>query len=123
MSTTFATSVAPTVTPDELETWPTIQDDLYKKSDDPYKESVVHEAARLDRLLPDWYERIDISELTMWSCNRCILGQAYAPQDFMSSYTMVIRDSVARNEPIYGAAYASSQCRPHWINEIEARRK
>jgi len=107
------TLVAPTITPDELETWPTI---------DPVQEGVAREAARLDRMLPDWYTRINISELEMPSCTSCILGQAFAPHGFLWSYDLVHQEAVSRNgDEVYGEAYGANACKPHWINEIEAR--
>jgi len=41
-------------------------------------ERVARGAALLDGKLPGWAERIDLAELELSSCYRCVLGQLFA---------------------------------------------
>ena len=41
-------------------------------------ESVARGAALLDEKLPGWDERIDLADLQLASCYRCVLGQLFA---------------------------------------------
>ena len=109
------TLVAPTVTPDELETWPTFPVD-------PHKEGVAREAARLDRMEPGWHDRVDIENIVMSSYSQCIIGQVYAGTSFYAAYDGVRADAVARGDEVYSNAYGANACGQHWINEILDRR-
>lgn len=56
---------------------------------------VAQAAQLLDRDLPGWYDRIDLDDLDLGSCSRCIIGQVYGIEPHLLAYGE-FRDHVER---------------------------
>ena len=42
-----------------------------------YPTSIQHAATQLDHIDKNWFRRIELDDLSMYSCQRCILGQVF----------------------------------------------
>jgi hypothetical protein len=96
------------------------------------EEAVKTEARRLDRLFPDWAERVNIHTLDLLSGKHCILGQAAYQQRLLvfkqhlgygGGIVHVHLDSKVRGEDdLSTCAYYTNAARTAWIDEVLARR-
>jgi hypothetical protein len=87
----------------------------------PKPGTIEYEAARMDRLFPGWYDRIDIETLNMQSCEHCIVGQSAG---WDNGFMRIFDDRVSRDEHYLAGQgfYAASKHKAAWIAEIERRR-
>lgn len=82
-------------------------------------------AAFLDEQMPGWAERIDLAELDMGSCTRCILGQ------LLGDYACAVEDLGLRGDAKlvlgfnawHGGSGPWDKLRTAWADEVGKRRE
>jgi hypothetical protein len=84
--------------------------------------SAVTQGSRLlDRLIPEWWEKINIVTLDMYNGRRCILGQLYGNYgDGVGEVFSTLPGSVWKYPPEYGFDIRGDK--NEWTDEILARR-
>ena len=92
---------------------------------------VVNRGARLlDKARPEWWKRIDVPTLRMYSCEKCILGQEYSGdvihvEDEIPGYWIGGMElGVCGEEPKYGFSDLKDRwtsLRSAWVRLIKSR--
>lgn len=90
-----------------------------------YPNSISDAAKILDKVKPDWHNKIDISALNMVEGDDCILGQLYHHYiDGMEEIFCLDLEDVPDNDPIYlgDSIFGKLASKEDWIKEINSRR-
>lgn len=86
---------------------------------------VAKGAADLDRLMPGWYHAVDVTDLNMHSCTRCVLGHVFGTWGVGVMCLGCSRDGVGVDthalSTAYGAAFAGNEYAPLWVEAIAGR--
>lgn len=81
---------------------------------------VAQEAMRLDRLTPDWHDRINTETLDLDCIFNCVLGQLYG--SWSTGFFRMYDDANQRGEHFEGDVYCDSEpYRNDWLREINKR--
>jgi hypothetical protein len=102
---------------------------------DQYPRTVSAAAKLLDKAVPGWYDRINIPDLDLGECRKCILGQLYGHFDdgcitlFGKYYFQVplTEEEINSGEFTEGSnlilpPFGERTNRDEWVNEINKRR-
>jgi len=91
------------------------------------RETIQNGASLLDNHMPNWYDKIDLEKLDMFSCEHCILGQLYGT--FHAGYDKLFgiksRQSTLHFGPtvLFGfSALDRETAIEYWAEEIQTRK-
>jgi hypothetical protein len=85
-----------------------------------YPQSISEAAADLDKVIPNWEEKISLESLNMLNCTKCILGQLFGHYD--DGMNQLFEEDQYTLEELYkDNIFGCDADIEDWKREIEAR--
>lgn len=83
----------------------------------PYPNTVAQAAKDLDKLMPGWYNKVDVDELRMMDCEKCIIAQSFSGKYHIGrdNWGWDIQDTSE-------GPFTEQKIVPKWADEINKRK-
>ena len=83
---------------------------------------VVREAERLDRLFPNWHQRINESTLAIYDMRFCVLAQGAPHIHYNEAIGIVNAERMEEGINTMDRVYAGNEWLADWLHEIRKRK-